>query len=270
MRFLAIAIVFLRFSFALDVNSLKPQGYVSDFAHALDDPTRARIDDYCGEVERATGAQMALVTIDSLEGNDIETFANDLFRKWGVGKKGQDMGVMLLLAIKDHKDRIEVGYGLEPILPDGFVGDVLRQVRPSLQQSDYGAAMLTAAEAMGSAIAKAKGVHLTTHLIQPPAAAEPEEGGGGIPWPIILLGAFILISLLSRIGRGGGYYGGGYGGGGGGLLSGLLLGSLLNSGGRGQSGGGWSGGGFGGGGSGGGFGGFGGGDSGGGGASGSW
>src|SRR5437773_9183514 len=85
-----------------DITSLKPQGYVSDFARVLDPQTRARIEDYCGQVERVAGAQMALVTIDTLGGKPIEDFANDLFRKWGVGKKGRDEGVMLLLAIKDH------------------------------------------------------------------------------------------------------------------------------------------------------------------------
>ena len=235
----------------------------------LDASTRARIEDYCGQVERATGAQMALVTLDSLEGNPIEDFTNQLFRKWGIGKKGQDNGIMLLLAIKDHKDRIEVGYGLEPILPDGFVGQALRQVRPLLTQNDYGGAMLTAAEVMGSTIAKSKGVTLDTHLAEP-HVERPPSSGGGLPWPLILIGIFILFGLLSRIGHGGGgRYGGG--GGGGGFLMGMLLGNLLGGGGGRSSG--WGGGGFGGsdsGGGGGGFGGFGGGDSGGGGASGSW
>lgn len=256
---------------AQDLKSLQPQGYVSDFAHVLDAQNRARIDDYCGQVERATGAQMALVTIETLNGNPIEDFTNDLFRKWGVGKKGQDNGIMLLLAIKDRKDRIEVGYGLEPILPDGFVGQTLRQIQPALRQGDYGTAMLTAAEVIGGTIAKSKGVSLDAHLIEP--QAEQPSRGGGLPWPLIVIGIVILFSVLSRIGRGGGGYGGFGGGGGGGFLAGLLLGNLLGGGRRGGwGGGGWGGGGFGGydSGSGGGFGGFGGGDSGGGGASGGW
>ena len=84
--------------FGLDPNSLKPQGYVSDFAHVLDAQSRAQLETYCGRVEQATGVQMAMVTIDSLEGAPIEDFSNSLFRKWGVGKKGKDEGIMLLLA----------------------------------------------------------------------------------------------------------------------------------------------------------------------------
>src|SRR5258708_39007058 len=101
---------------------------------------------------------MAIVTIDTLDDQPIEDVANTLFRKWGVGKKGKDEGIMLLLAIKDHRDRIEVGYGLEPILPDGFAGSVLREARVLLRQGTYGAAMFAAAEQMGSRIAAAKGI----------------------------------------------------------------------------------------------------------------
>lgn len=244
---------------------------MSDFAHVLDDQSKARIEQYGAEVEQATGAQMALVTIKTLDGAPIDDYANTLFRKWGVGKKGQDTGILFLFAIQDHKDRIEVGYGLEPILPDGFVGEALRQIRPSLRQGDYGTALLTAAEVAGSAIAKEKGVTLSTHLIEPQYQRPTSRGGEGLPWPLIIVGGFILLSLIGRMFHGGG---GGYGGGGGsgigGFLTGMLLGNLL--GGSGRGGGGWGGGGFGGSGSGsgGGFGGFGGGDSGGGGASSDW
>jgi uncharacterized protein len=238
----------------------------------LDPQSRLRIEDYCAQVERMTGAQMALVTVDTLNGNPIEDFTGDLFRKWGIGKKGQDNGIMYLLAIKDRKSRIEVGYGLEPILPDGFVGGVQRQVQPLLRQSQYGPAILTAAELMGSTIAKAKGVELGTHLVQEqPRVIYRPSRGRGLPWPIILLGIIILFGVLSHFGRRGGGPGGyGSGGGGGGFLLGMLLGNFLGgSGGRGER---WGGGGFGDhdSGSGGGFGGFGGGDSGGGGASSDW
>ena len=241
--------------FALDLNSLKPQGYVSDFAHVLDAQSRAQIEAYCGRVEQSTGVQMAIVTLNSLDGEPIEDVANTLYRKWGVGKKGKDEGLMLLVAIKDHRDRIEVGYGLEPILPDGFVGSVLRQARPLLRQGAYGQALFAAADEMGSRVAAAKGVSLDFSLRprRPVVSERPH-----IPFSLIVIGIIILLLLLR-------------GGGGGSFLAGMFLGNLLGRGGR----GGWGGGGFGGydsggGGGGGGFGGFGGGDSGGGGASGDW
>jgi len=241
---------------ALDLNKLTPQGYVSDFAHVLDGSSRAQLEAYCGRVEQVTGVQMAIVTIDSLEGEPIEDVTNILYRKWGVGKKGKDEGIMLLLAIKDRRDRVEIGYGLEPILPDGFDGSVMREARPLLRQNAYGPALFAAAEQMGSRIATAKGVTLDFSL-RPQRRVVGQRPG--IPWPFIVIGIIILLVIMR-------------GGGGGGFLTGMILGNLL---GRGGGGGGWGGGGFGGydsggGGGGGGFGGFGGGDSGGGGASSDW
>jgi uncharacterized protein len=249
-----LAWVFLpALALALDPNSLKPQGYVSDFANVVDADSRARLEAYCGQVEQATGVQIALVAIPSLDGAPIEDFANTLFRKWGVGQKGKNEGLLLLLAIQDKKDRIEVGYGLEPTLPDGFVGGVLREERPFLEKGQYGQAMLAAADEMGSRIALDKGVALNTS-VRPQRTAAPAPNVS-IPWPVVVIGILVLFFVLRS--------------GGGGFLAGMILSNLIGGGGR--RGGGWGGGGFGGGdGGGGGFGGFGGGDSGGGGASGSW
>jgi uncharacterized protein len=245
-------------AFALDTAKLKPTGYVNDFAHVLDARSARAIEDYCGNVERATGAQFAVVVVDSLEGDVIEDVANKLYRQWGIGKKGTDEGLLLMLAIKDRKQRAEVGYGLEPIIPDGYAGGVLRGIRPILRQGNYGGAVLAAMEQFGGKVADAKGVALEG--VPRPTARAPR--GGGIPFPIIILGFFILAVIFRS------FYGGGGGGGGiTGFLTGMLIGNMM---GRGR-GGDWGGGGFGGGGGGGGgFGGFGGGDSGGGGASGDW
>jgi len=247
---------------ALELDKLKPEGYVSDFAHVLSADSKQALEDYCGRVERATGVQMALVTIPTIEGEPIDTVSNTLYRKWGIGKKGKDEGILLLIAVNDHKDRLEIGYGLEPILPDGFDGSVLRSMRPELRLGHYGPAMLTAAEQMGLRIAQAKGVSLDFGLRRP-ARTPMVQRQRGIPWLLIIVGILVLLFFLRRGGSSGGY-----GGGMGGFLTGMFLGNLLGGGGR---GGGWGGGGFGGGsGGGGGFGGFGGGDSGGGGASSDW
>jgi uncharacterized protein len=154
--------------------------------------------------------------------------------------------------MKEHKSRAEIGYGIEPIISDGAAGGILRAISPILRQGNYAGALLAAAEQMGNTIAQSKGVELGGGEQQ--VRVRRVQRGPSIPFPLILIGIFILISLLSR------------GGGGGGFLAGMLLGNMM-----GGRGGGWGGGGFGGGGGGGGgFGGFGGGDSGGGGASGGW
>jgi uncharacterized protein len=257
--FLALAVLLAPVVFGQDLKSLQPQGYVSDFAAVLDPNTRAKLEDYCGRVEQATGVQMALVTVKTLNDAPIEDASNDLFRRWGIGKKGKDEGLLLLLAVQDHKDRIEVGYGLEPILPDGFVGSILRTIKPYLEQNNYAQAMLAAAEEMGSRIAQSKGVALDFSLQRRPPVRTVRHRSG-IPWTLVIIGLVFLFSLLGRGGRGGG----------GGFLTGMLLGSLMGRGGGWGGGGGFGGYDSGGGGGGGGFGGFGGGDSGGGGASGNW
>jgi uncharacterized protein len=208
------------------------------------------------------------VTVPSVEGEPIEDVANDLFRNWGIGRKGEDDGALLLLATRDHKSRLEVGGGLGGAVPDGMSGLLLDDMRPALRQNQYGPALLMAAQRLGSTIAQSKGVTIPAPAMRAPVQRSVPDS---IPWPAILFGLFILLLLFRR---GGGTRPGGWGGGGGGFWTGLLLSQLLNSGGRGYSGGGRDGGGFGGydsgGGSGGGFGGFGGGDSGGGGASSGW
>ena len=243
---------------AVDWKALKPQGYVSDFAQVIDAGSRARLEAYAAAVERSTGAQMALVTIPTLNGEPVDDVANTIYRAWGIGQKGKNEGVLLLLSIRDRRSRLEVGYGLEPIMPDGFAGSVLRQMRPALRQDKYGEAFLAAAETIGQTVAKSKN---TTIQGQPLQRTRPEPEGD-IPWFALLAGAVVLFLIFRSRGPRG--YGGG---GGGGFLPGLILGNMMNRG----SWGGRGSGGFGGSDSGdGGFGGFGGGDSGGGGASSDW
>jgi uncharacterized protein len=250
---------------AADWKSLQPQGYVSDFAHVVDAPSRAAIEDYAGRIQQATGAQLAFVVLPSLQNEPIEDVANDIFHAWGIGRKKEDDGAMVLLSVGDRKSRLEVGGGLGGIVPDGMAGQLLDDMRPALRQGGYGPALLAAAERLGSTIAQAKGVSVPAPQNAVRVRPTPRDS---VPWPLIFIGIFFVLMLLRR--GGGGRFGGG--GGGGGFWSGLLLGQILNSG-RGGMGGGRDGGGFGGydsGGSGGGFGGFGGGDSGGGGASSDW
>ena len=243
---------------AVDWKALKPQGYVSDFAGVIDAQSKAELENYCARVEQQTGAEIALVTIQSLNEEPIEDVANTIYRAWGVGKKGKDEGILLLLAVGDRRDRLEVGYGLEPVLPDGFAGEVLRSMRPSLRQAQYGEALRAAAATIGGRIAQAKGIALDTSLRRRVRTEQPQS----LPWPLII-GGIALVLLLMR-GGGGRRGDGGFGG----FLTGMILGNMMS--GRGRGWGGGSGGGFGGYDSGGGFGGFGGGDSGGGGASSDW
>jgi uncharacterized protein len=247
---------------AADFGALKPQGYVSDFARVLSPQARAALNDYCGRVEQATGAQIALVTLPSLDGQPVEDVAELIYRRWGIGSKGKDEGVLVLLAIRDRRSRIEVGYGLEPVIPDGFAGGVLRAMRDALRAGDYASALGEAARTIGEAVAREKNVDIGAAPIARRRAPAPQDDA---PWQPFVVAITVLAFLLLTGGRGGR---GGRGGGPINLLLAMMLGNAIGrAGGRGGGGfggyDGWGGGG-------GGFGGFGGGMSGGGGASGSW
>jgi uncharacterized protein len=232
-------------------SQLHPSNYVNDFAHVLHPDTEAQLNNLCQQIDEKAKAQIAVVTINSLDGQDIESYAVDLFHKWGIGNKSSNRGVLILIAVKDHRYRTEVGYGLEPILPDGKVGGIWRESVPLLKQGDYDEAIQQTTQKVASVIAQDAGVQLTGTQENEPESSPAERKG--IPLGSIIF--FIIIALIVL----------------GTPLRKLLFWWLLFGGGGGRGGwggGGWGGGGFGGGG--GGFGGFGGGSSGGGGASGSW
>ena len=247
------------------IASLHPSNYVNDFAGVLDAATQARLNDLCHEVEQKAQAQISVVTVKSTDGEDVFSYAVDLYQKWGIGKKGSDRGVLILLATQDRKFGASVGYGLEPILPDGKIGGFRREVVPYLTSGNYAEGLSLMTSEIADVIAKDAGVTLNT---QPRLAAtrpRPAPGVGVGAVVVIFILFFIVISILRALFRGGG---GGRGSGGSGFWSGLLWGMLLNnmSSGRGGGYGGGGFGGFGGGGGGGGFGGFGGGSTGGGGS----
>ncbi len=250
------------------IASLHPTNYVNDFAGVLDAATQARLNDLCQQVDQKAHAQIAVVTVKSTDGQDVVSYAVALYQKWGIGAKGKDRGVLILLATQDRKYWTTVGYGLEPILPDGKVGGFGREMIPVLRSGNYAGAVTLMTVRVASVIAQDAGVTLDN---QPPLAAPRRQPAPDFPgWAVfalIFVVFFIVIPILRAIFRGGG---GGRGGGGSGFMSGLLWSMLFSNmgGGRGYGGGGF-GGGFGGGG-GGGFGGFGGGSTGGGGAGGSW
>jgi uncharacterized protein len=234
------------------VSQLRATDYVNDFAHVLDQTTIAQLDDTCQQIDQKAHAQIAIVTINSLDGADIDSYAVDLFKKWGIGSKATDHGVLILLAVQDRKYRIEVGYGLEPILPDGKVGGFGREAVPLLRQNNYSGAVSLMTTRVADVIAQDAGITLTGARPEIPQVPQEQPRRGLTPGGMLLLIILVLLVLfvppLRRMlfwlllfsGGGGGYGGGRYSGGGG----------------------------FGGGG--GGFGGFGGGSSGGGGASGGW
>ena len=252
-----------------------PTGFLVDSAHALPETTRVSVEAELEDYSRRTGNQVAVAVVSGLEGASVEDYAHDLFAHWGIGLRGKDNGVLLLIAVGDRKDRIEVGRGLEGDLTDLTSASILRTaVTPAAAAGDLGAAV----QAGERAIRRTLGDPQADVAVGPSSTSAGDPFGGGIPrerpvrhqrFPVglLFLAGFFVVAVLSRRRRGRRGGGGGYrrqGGFGAGFVPGLLFGALLGEG----RGGGYGGGGFGGGG--GGFGGFGGGGSGGGGASGGW
>ena len=248
---------------AEDTKSIHPSGYVTDLAGVIAAETKTRLESMCNELELKTGAQMAIVTVSSLGNQNVENYSVDLFKQLGIGKKKDNRGVLLLVAPHERKYRIEVGYGLEPVINDARAGDAGRAMVPYLRQGDYSKATEVAAWQLAKYIADDSSVTLSG---QPPVErVRNEEGRSKFPIFWVILGLVVLFRVIGGLSSGSSRRGGGSGGSG---LLWFLLG-MLSSGSGGRSGSSWGGGGgFGGGG--GGFGGFGGGSSGGGGASGSW
>jgi uncharacterized protein len=232
-------------------------GYVTDLAGVLSQWAKEQLIALCTEVDQKTKAQIAVVVIKSLGDQTIEDYSIDLATRLGVGPKS-DRGILILFAVDDRKYRFEVGYGLEPILPDGKVGGFGREAVPYLRQGNYDGAILLVTRRVADTIAADSGVTLSG---APPAAPRPrnDDNSPGIPLIFILIVIFIIVGAIRRAAApdGSGYRRG----------RGWWIGPMIG----GMMGGGFGGGGFGGGGGGGGgFGGFGGGGFGGGGASGGW
>ncbi len=207
----------------------KPVGFVNDFADVIDPSWEGRIEALCREIERKTGAEIAVATMPTIGDEDYRDYANRLFEAWKIGKKGKDNGVLIFNAVKERKVWIEIGYGLEPIINDAKAGDIYRHfMRPLLRQGRYGEAFYVGVLKIGQIIARDAGVTLeqptnvptTPATTQRPAESPVKKLVGFLftlfflmllfrsgLWPLIFLGG-------GRGGWGGGGFGGGFGGGG--------------------------------------------------------
>lgn len=162
----AAALVLSLQALAVPVDQLpRPTDYVSDLAHVLSPATVERLDRICTQLDHAANAQVAIVTVPSLDGEDTADYANQLETKWKMGRKGSDRGVLILLATGDRKRRIDVGYGLEGILNDAKLGDIGRAMVPYLRQQDYDNAVLLATTQISQVVAA--DAHVTLDQSQP-------------------------------------------------------------------------------------------------------
>jgi uncharacterized protein len=213
----------------------KPAGYVNDFAGVISQPGKQRLEALCKELDDKARVQIAIVTVQSLQGRPIEDFSLDLATKWGVGHKDRpgdsqaNGGILILLAIEERQNRIEVGYALESIITDGRAGATLRSMVPQLRAGDYTGALWLATASTAQAIAAGRGITLAT-VTSTSSSLETSEPQTDPFWSVYMLVLiFFLVYVLvadrrrRRSGRyprtwggpSGGWGGSGLGGGGG-------------------------------------------------------
>jgi uncharacterized protein len=207
---------------------------VTDLANVISSDVKTQLDALLQELEQKTTAQVLVLTVQSLDGQSIEEFAFNTKEKWKLGQKGKDNGVLIAVAVKDHKYRLEIGYGLESVLPDSLVGTIGREyLVPYFRKGDYSTGIANATAAIIQTIARHEGVQI---IGMSGVRSDREISPGNPPsvFHIAMIAIFMVIGLIlcithpqqcllllvaSSMGRGRGGWsggsGGGFGGGGG-------------------------------------------------------
>lgn len=211
--------------------------YVQDYAQVLSAEDKRRLLSIGQELDDKTTAQLAVVTVKTLDGQPIEDYALSILREWGIGNKEKNNGALIVVAVQDRRSRIEVGYGLEGLLTDGLTGRIQDQAMiPYFRKGNYAAGIVNGYAVTASIIAKDAGVQLTSinsEQIAVPAKTTNNTDQEYPFWLKLLIGAGIVLLLivdnlflggvLTQVlffmflrGRGGGGGRGGFGGGSGG------------------------------------------------------
>jgi uncharacterized protein len=193
----------------------KPTGFVNDFAGIISAAEKTELETTLTELEKQTGAEVSVVTIPSLGNETVETYAVKLFEEWGIGKKGEDNGLLLLVALEEKKVRIEVGYGLEGYITDVRSSAIIRNVlTPAFKNGNYGEGILSATRMIAEVI---KGNTSVLPETEPPQVK--------VDW--FFFGIFIPIWLASILSRSKSWWLGGVLGGIAGIVIGFFFGFVF-------------------------------------------
>ncbi len=242
--FIMIGLFFLSNIMAINVTNAETKfprptalKYVNDYVKVIDNDSLQYILSVGKELEDKTGAQATVVLIDSLQGETIEAYANGIFRNWGIGQKDKNNGLLIILAVKDKKWRVEVGTALEGAITDVYSSRVMNEFAvPKFVENQYGQGLRAAYSVLADSIAKEYGVKLDKNInvpkyIENVKNSNASKKGSGI----VVIGVIILVFLdfiinrgritrfiitllfWSSIGRKGGKNGGGFGGSSGGF-----------------------------------------------------
>lgn len=189
----AFFLFFIFPAFATSLDTLSSP--VNDYAHLLNSEEKANINRFLDELNRKTGIQIAVLTVNSLEGEDIESFSIKVSEKWKLGQKGKDNGAIVVVALKEHKVRLEVGYGLESTLTDAQCGLIIRNiVAPYFRNGEYGKGISGAVQAMARLSVQSDEFFIDDSLASGIETDESEEAGKTAS---ILF--FLIMLMLSLI-----------------------------------------------------------------------
>ncbi len=211
-----------------------PRDYVVDLAGVMNDNMKSQLNTLLLELEQKTTAQVLVLTVRSLDGEEIRSFGLRIAEKWKLGQKGKDNGALLIVAVQDRKYTIEAGYGLEGVLPDSLVGTIGREyLVPYFKKGDYGSGIYAATLAVIQTIASNEGVQISgmpeLRRSRTVYAGRPLGMLQMVMFGVLGLAALVLfithprqcllLMLASQMGggRGGWSGGGGFGSGGGGF-----------------------------------------------------
>ena len=161
---------------AASIDMPVPTEYVTDKAGVIDADSARRLSGYLKELEEKTGAQVLVLTVDTTGGVPIQNYTFTLAEKWGLGQKDKDNGALIVVAVKDRKYWITVGYGLEGPLPDAFVGRVARKYFvPNFRQGKFGKGLFDGTVALLAKLEQEYGVSLSgmPQVAPPPARRSP-------------------------------------------------------------------------------------------------
>jgi uncharacterized protein len=183
--------------------------WVTDMAGILDEPTEAQLNSVISQLERSNGTEVAVVTVpETAPSASPKEFTTALFKSWGIGKKGKDNGVLLLISKGDRRVEIETGYGVEAILPDAKVGNIIStQITPRFKQGDFKGGTLAGTKALvvaleapqGSSVnqqatprAITSGRSQTSLATQPLALEQEPTQDANVPWWLLIGGGGVL------------------------------------------------------------------------------
>lgn len=201
--FIGLLLIFPALVFAY-ASPGKPQGYVNDFAGVLTARDRQAIEMKLSALERSTGSQVAVVTVNSLANETIETYAVELFQEWGIGRKGADNGLLILVAPNDRQARIEIGYGLESAITDLQAGRIVQDgMVPNFKAGDYSAGINEAVNATTALISNSPDAqaYKDKYPNAPQDSNRSDSSGNVNPIAVIFVGIIILNALARFLGR---------------------------------------------------------------------